>query len=236
MPALPPLAWVAVTTGVALAVSGAAVLIRALVYTSTLGDTSGRWAFMVSVVQLGILLAASLVLAGVAWYSALRLSESRQQLHDLAIRDPLTSVYNRRYFREVYASEVQRAQRTGAPFSVAMLDLDGFKRLNDTKGHTVGDAVLVSFADLLRSSMRSVDILARYGGDEFVVLMPTTTAENAKTALSRLERNLSEWRPPVAPDGLRVSIGVSTSDGTTEVLEQADTMMYRAKKERAAVG
>lgn len=216
-----------------MALAGITVLLRAFVQTSALAGGPGRTGVLFRLIELSVLLAVTLVLAGVAWWLVLRLRESHRQLQDLAIRDPLTGLYNRRYFREVYAAEVQRAQRTGGPFSVAMLDLDGFKLLNDTKGHSVGDVVLAAFADLLRSSMRSVDVLARYGGDEFVILMPMTNTENAATALQRMERNLARWRPQSLPEGLRVSVGVSTWDGHTEVLEQADMKMYEAKKERA---
>lgn len=207
---------------------------RTLLHSATIA-AEARTQFIATVVELGVLLVVSLVLAGIAWWLVLRLHDSHRQLQDLAIRDPLTGLYNRRYFREVYATEVGRAQRSGVPFSVAMVDIDGFKQLNDTKGHLAGDAVLVSFAELLRASLRSVDILARYGGDEFVVLMPMTTADNAKAALNRLTRNLAHWRPKEAPHGLRVSIGVSTWDGGAEVLEQADRMMYQVKRVQSGV-
>jgi diguanylate cyclase (GGDEF)-like protein len=194
-----------------------------------------RIIFATTLVELGVLLVVALTMAGIAWTLVLRLQESQRQLRDLAIRDPLTGLYNRRYFREVYASEVQRARRTGQPFSVAMLDLDGFKRFNDTNGHTAGDGVLESFAEVLRTSLRSVDILARYGGDEFVVLMPSTVRANAETAMARLERVLDQWRPLGAPDGIHVSIGVSTWDAFTEALEQADMRMYEVKRARTIV-
>lgn len=223
---------IAAATGASLATAGVVVFLRALEHVRRLNNLDERAAYALSLIELGALLACSLVLAGVAWWLVLRLRESHRQLQDLALRDPLTGLYNRRYFREVYAAEVQRARRTGIPFSVAMIDLDGFKRLNDTRGHTVGDAVLDSFAALLRAAMRSVDILARYGGDEFVVLMPMTNAEHAQAAMKRLERHLNRWQTLELPEGISVSTGVSTWDGHTEVLEQADMNMYEAKKDR----
>lgn len=220
---------VVIVLGATLAAIGLVTVIRALAQTGAM-PIGARSEFVWSLVTLGVVVVASLTLAGVAWWLVLRLQESRRQLREMAIRDPLTGVYNRRYFREVYAAEIQRAKRTGEPLSIAMLDLDGFKLLNDTLGHLAGDAVLVSFAEVLRSSMRSVDILARYGGDEFVILMPSTSAEHARKGTARLEANLATWRPPHTPVGLKVSIGLATQDEAGEALEEADRLMYESKK------
>ncbi len=221
--------------GATLAAIGLLAVVRALSHIVAM-PIGARSEYVWSLVTLGVVTAASLTLAGVAWWLVLRLQESRRQLRELAIRDPLTGLYNRRYFREVYATEIERAKRTGEPLSIAMLDLDGFKHLNDTRGHLAGDAVLVSFAEVLRGSMRSVDVLARYGGDEFVILMPSTTAEHARRAIARLRTNLADWRPPHAPVGLRVSIGLATQDEAGEALEQADRLMYESKKLQGIAG
>jgi diguanylate cyclase (GGDEF)-like protein len=215
------------------AVASTVVVVQAWYNVSDFTGLDARQTYATSLIQLGILLAAALTMAGIAWWLVVRLHESQRLLRDLAVRDPLTGLYNRRYFREVYAAEMQRARRSGVPFSVAMLDLDGFKAFNDTNGHAAGDEVLESFADVLRASVRSGDVLARYGGDEFVLLMPSTTAGNASTAIARLERNLAQWRPLGAPKGLYVSIGVSTWDAFTEPLERADMRMYESKRDKA---
>ena len=217
------------------AVASTVVIVRGWLHVNRMVGGETRLIFTTTLVELGVLLLVALALAGIAWTLVLRLQESQRQLRDLAIRDPLTGLYNRRYFREVYASEVQRARRTGQPFSVAMLDLDGFKRFNDTNGHTAGDGVLESFAEVLRSSLRSVDVLARYGGDEFVVLMPSTPHPNAERAMARLQGVLAQWRPLGAPAGIHVSIGVSTWDPLTEPLEHADMRMYEAKRARSVI-
>ncbi len=222
--------------GVALAVAGVTILLRMLFETERLTGTQ-RPEIILNLVSLGLLLAAALGLAAIAWWMVVRLHKSRQQLREsarqlqhLSFRDPLTGLYNRRYFFEAYLSELARAQRTGLPFSVAMLDLNRFKRLNDSTGHAAGDALLVSFADALRASVRSVDIVARYGGDEFVILMPSTNTEHAHAGIARLEHDLARWQPGTVPEAPRASIGVSTWEGTSDVLEQADFKMYEAKK------
>ncbi|HXF81381.1 MAG TPA: GGDEF domain-containing protein [bacterium] len=217
------------------AIASAAVVIRGWLHLSQLAGGQTRLIFASTLIELGVLLLIAVAMAGVAWVLVLRLQESQRQLRDLAIRDPLTGLFNRRYFRDVYAAEVQRARRTGHPFSVAMLDLDDFKRFNDTNGHTAGDGVLESFAEVLRRSLRSVDVLARYGGDEFVVLMPATPRAGAEAAMARLRRVLQQWRPLGAPEGIQVSVGVSTWDPLTEPLEQADSRMYEAKRARAVI-
>lgn len=220
--------------GVALAAAGAVVIVRAFEI-GRATEAAKRAEYLPRIVELSVLFSASLVLAGIAWWLVVRLAGSRRQLQELAIRDSLTGLHNRRYFREMYARETARAKRTGALYSVAMLDVDDLKQINDTRGHLAGDAVLASFAELLRTSMRSVDLVARYGGDEFVILMPSTTAVNARAALARFQHHLRQWRHEFAPQGLRVSIGVSTWDGKTEILEEADREMYRDKQRRESI-
>gem|GEM_PF-2166996 len=232
---LPQTTFAGILLAAAVAVASTSVVVRGWLHLSQMAGGQTRLFFATTLVELGLLLLVALLMAGIAWVLVLRLQESQRQLHDLAIRDPLTGLYNRRYFREVYASEVLRARRTGHSFSVAMLDLDDFKRFNDTNGHVAGDGILESFAEVLKVSLRSVDVLARYGGDEFVVLMPGTGAAAAQAVVSRLERVFAQWRPLGAPDGMAVSIGVSTWDTFTEPLEQADMRMYEAKRARVLI-
>ena len=104
-----------------------------------------------------------------------RLRESREQLERLSVTDSLTGLYNRRHLMERLRNETSRARRTGRPFAVLMLDLDHFKEYNDTHGHLGGDEVLTRVAAVLLASTRQVDCVSRYGGEEFLLLLPDTT-------------------------------------------------------------
>ena len=170
--------------------------------------------------------------AGMALENA-RLYETAR---DLADRDPLTGFFNHRYLHERLAGEVVRAVRTRRPLSVVMLDLDDFKLVNDTFGHLYGDRVLVHVADLIRSTLRGSDVAARYGGDEFALILPETGHDDAARAAERI---LEAFRAsPFAADGrqpfpLGASIGIATHprDGrsATELIAVADTGLYGSK-------
>jgi diguanylate cyclase (GGDEF)-like protein len=157
---------------------------------------------------------------------------------NLADRDPLTGFFNHRYLHERLSEEVVRAIRTRRPLSVVMLDLDDFKLVNDTFGHVYGDRVLVYVAETIRGSLRASDVAARYGGDEFAVILPETTAPEAATVAERI---LAAFRDhPFSADGrspipVGTSIGVSTHPGdgrsATELIAAADGALYVAKAE-----
>lgn len=166
--------------------------------------------------------------------SNLRLRES---LRLQSIRDPLTSLYNRRYLEESLAREIARCGRRGFPLSVLMLDVDHFKQFNDTHGHAGGDALLAAVGQLLSSRLRGEDIACRYGGEEFTVILPeadhTTAlrhAEELRLAMSQLSVPFSgRTLPPVT-----TSIGVATYplDGVAglTLVRKADAALYRAKR------
>ena len=158
-------------------------------------------------------------------------------LQELAIRDGLTGLYNRRYLDETLEREVSRARREGSPLSLVMLDIDHFKRVNDTYGHQVGDEVLKMLARTLAVDIRAEDVACRYGGEEFLILLPNMPLE---TALARAEA----WRHAVAslsvvhgnfPIRFTISLGVSAypEHGKTpdELTRCADQALYRAKRE-----
>ncbi len=172
--------------------------------------------------------------AGMALENA-RLYEAARNLAD---RDPLTGFYNHRFLHERLGEEVVRAQRARRPLSMLMLDLDDFKLVNDTFGHLFGDRVLTFTADLIRSTLRASDIPARYGGDEFAILLPETDRDEACSAAERIlaafrdRPFVGEQRGPVP---IAASIGVATypADGRTptELIAAADEALYRVKRD-----
>jgi diguanylate cyclase (GGDEF)-like protein len=149
-----------------------------------------------------------------------------------ARRDPLTGLLNRRGFLEIAGQEVERSRRFRHSMTVAYLDCDDFKIVNDTRGHDVGDRLLCIIAGVMQSSLRALDVPARVGGDEFVVLLPETEADEARDTLERLRAAV---RAALTPAGYAVtlSIGAVTlarpPDSVEAVLEHADRVMYRAK-------
>lgn len=107
-------------------------------------------------------------------------------LAEQATRDPLTGLYNRRYFDETLADHIAAATRYGRPLSLVLLDIDNFKQINDTQGHQAGDTVLKHFANHLKSIVRQADIVCRYGGDEFAILLPETTKNQVQRFVERI--------------------------------------------------
>jgi len=148
--------------------------------------------------------------------------------------DPLTDLLNRRGVIAALGHQLERARRSGAPLSVLMLDIDGFKQLNDTHGHAAGDAVLRNIARALTAAVRAVDVVGRLGGDEFVVIVP----DGDEAAASGLAKRIAVLEvPPVAIGAaeieVRVSAGVATlraGESIEELLDRADRAMYRRKR------
>ena len=152
-----------------------------------------------------------------------------------ALLDPLTGIYSRLTLQKRFQEEVNRSRRYGEPLAVLMLDLDHFKSINDAFGHTRGDAVLLEFVARLKALIREADILFRYGGDEFVALLPKTTRQKASALAERLLAEICSatfgGNPPL---NLSLSIGVSSypEDGDTPqvLFEKADQRTYLAKR------
>jgi diguanylate cyclase (GGDEF)-like protein/PAS domain S-box-containing protein len=154
--------------------------------------------------------------------------EAQAQL--LAVTDPLTGLGNYRRLLDVLHAEIERSGRTGRPFAILLLDLDGLKKINDSYGHLVGSQALCRLADVLRVFCRSIDTAARYGGDEFAIILPETTAAAALLVASRIRSRIATERLEPA---LSVSIGVAVcpQDGETveALLRAADRGLYAMK-------
>ncbi|HTD28064.1 MAG TPA: diguanylate cyclase, partial [Xanthomonadaceae bacterium] len=160
----------------------------------------------------------------------------REQLRNQSIRDPLTGLFNRRYLEETMERELARTARNGQPLAVIAIDVDHFKSFNDTHGHEAGDKVLVGLAGVLRGGIRSTDIACRYGGEEFVLLMPESPLPIAIQRVEALRRQTSELRIKVGAIQLgpiTVSSGIAIAPGHGEsgevLLRNADTALYAAK-------
>ena len=162
----------------------------------------------------------------------------RTALREQAIRDPLTGLFNRRYLEETLERELQNAIRRNRPVSVLMLDLDYFKRCNDEFGHDGGDLLLRSIGEFLRSHTRAEDISCRYGGEEFVVVMPEATADDAFQRAEQLREGIKQLKIKHRSrflDPVTLSIGLACSaQGLFEapvLIRAADAAFYRAKHE-----
>jgi diguanylate cyclase (GGDEF)-like protein len=181
-----------------------------------------------------LLALCSLVTAGLTSQLISALGTANARLRDLSQHDELTNLYNRRYVMNRLADELARIRRTPALLSIAMVDLDGFKRVNDEDGHDAGDAVLRAAAEALIAATRSTDVVARYGGDEFLVLLPNTDPEGARAVAGRmLDRTRDATRRvcPVIPVSASVGItALRASDDPAAVIRRVDELLYSAKR------
>lgn len=196
---------------------GSAELMGGKVYSDTL---AGYWNIFV---RLGVFLIINQLVGEVR----------KELLHtkELSQKDGLTGAANRRYFTELAEAELVRTLRYQRNVALAYIDLDNFKTVNDTLGHEVGDSLLKQLVDTLRDNLRKPDIVARIGGDEFLILMPETDQEQSRVVVDRLlEKCRTEFRKRDLPVAL--SIGVATTGGKTgfiELLKLSDAQMYRSK-------
>jgi diguanylate cyclase (GGDEF)-like protein len=160
-----------------------------------------------------------------------------ERLRDLAIRDSLTELYNHRHAMDLLNNEFERVGRYAAGLSLLMLDLDDFKRVNDEHGHPAGDAVLKEMARLLQETLRTVDSVGRYGGEEFAIILPHTSPEEARATGERIRRKVAShvfW-VGTNPLSVTVSVGVASYptpavDSPESLVREADRALYRAKE------
>jgi diguanylate cyclase (GGDEF)-like protein len=237
--------WLTLRNAVAvwsLGVFGAAVVFYAV--GERMGAPTGS-AFEIFLMWLyfSLILGRCLMVSVAANETRARLAESRRQLSDtleqvqrLASRDELTRALNRRSLEAALDRERSRAERSGAPFCIAMIDLDRFKAVNDSYGHAAGDAVLRGFAAAVHDTMRMTDVFGRYGGEEFLLILVGTAAPEALEAVERIRVAIAahDWRA-IAPDApVTMSAGVAAfrkGETIEQLLYRADQALYQAKRE-----
>ena len=167
-----------------------------------------------------------------------RIVKDRLQIWELTDQvnvDGLTGLYNRRWLRNVLANLLEQARKNEQPLCVLMIDVDRFKRYNDDHGHPGGDQALIAMGEILKTSVRPYDFATRYGGEEFLILLPNTTLDEGLVVAQRI-RQATEKKTIAYPDGLplpgiTVSIGLAVSEceSVTELIAAADAQLYRAK-------
>jgi diguanylate cyclase len=166
--------------------------------------------------------------------SGLALKEAYRRIEELAELDDLTGSYNRRFIMRFLDDEIMRSHRTKAPCTIALIDLDWFKRVNDTYGHPTGDEVLRTFAITVFANIRGIDRFGRYGGEEFLLVLPDTPDDVATRLLNRLREIIAELDWSAFSPGMRVTVsaGIATlrPDETPDaLLARADRALYQAK-------
>jgi diguanylate cyclase (GGDEF)-like protein len=168
-----------------------------------------------------------------------QVAKARQQIETMAITDELTGIFNRRHLLVRFNQEFERAQRLKKDLGCLMIDIDHFKDINDSYGHLVGDRILKETACLIMSSIRTYDITGRYGGEEFLVVLPDTNVEHALNLAERIRRTIAETLHTRAgitiKDPVTVSIGMASASAedssANDLLLRADNSLYKAKGE-----
>ena len=183
-------------------------------------------------------LEANLSLLAAQAVIAIQKQQAFEKIKALSIRDPLTGVYNRRYLSKALASEIGRSARLGRPLSLILLDIDHFKQINDRFGHIAGDQVLKQLARAFKAVIRPYDVLARFGGEEFMVLMSDTDEENALASAERLRETAAAQKILPGDNSLTCSFGIAIFHGGEEAamtpkqfIRCADIALYQAKRE-----
>ena len=160
-----------------------------------------------------------------------KLEEKFTELEYKASYDSLTNIFNRRKFEEIFTNEITRAKRYFQPLSIILLDIDYFKKVNDTYGHKTGDDVLISLSNILKNSIRSLDILARWGGEEFIIIFPNTSKENATLKAEKIRKSIEE-KIMIKKKKITCSLGVTSfikEDTKDSMFLRVDEALYLAK-------
>jgi diguanylate cyclase (GGDEF)-like protein len=192
-------------------------------------DSSQKSAFTEDDLSLLVSLAATVT-------AAIRNAQLHAEVQKLALTDSMTNIYNRRGFFEIGRREVERSHRFGRPLSAIMFDIDFFKNVNDTYGHANGDHVLRQISDRISKNIREIDILGRYGGDEFTILLPETDMFVATNVAERLRLSIVDAPFDIDEASLRITISLGVAKTTADtidlasLLDQADVALYAAKQ------
>lgn len=162
---------------------------------------------------------------------------TRERIVNLADTDDLTGIWNRRYFRRQLSQEIERARTFGVPLSLVLFDIDDFKQINDSFGHVIGDVVLSEMCGAVHDSLRPTDVLARFGGDEFAVILPHTDLEGAKRVSARILEVVTSLTIPTDEEGaLRCSVSIGLTEfhrddaEASDLVRRADERMYLSKR------
>lgn len=165
------------------------------------------------------------------------LSRAYEKLDLISRKDPLTQLSNRRDFLEKFQYEIHRFERNGKPFSVVLGDIDDFKSVNDNYGHDCGDFVLVNMAKILKSSVRKQDVVGRWGGEEFILLLPEALLAGGKKAAEGIRKKIENetffFKQQKIPLSITITFGVSEFNGTTDIdgcIKKADEALYAGKR------
>lgn len=193
----------------------------------------------VSYINLGSIPLSTLVRVGFFVYFSLHMGllceRTQNKMFTLATRDGLTSLYNQKYFYDNLSYLLGQAHKDSQPVSLALLDLDNFKEHNDQLGHLIGDQLLKRVSTIVKSNIRSTDVAARYGGDEFVIIFPNTDCKSALQVSERIRRSIEEDEVLQDAMPLSVSVGVAVfpEDGATpsDLFDAVDKSLYRAKNQ-----
>ncbi|SHO47885.1 GGDEF domain-containing protein [Desulfopila aestuarii] len=198
--------------------------------TQTVIATPIQWIFLAHPFIFGCLFG---ILGTVRHHKDEEVQKLIEELKMMSILDPLTGLSNRRYFTDEFEDELARIERKNTPLALIFLDLDHFKNVNDTHGHRIGDEILRLTASHLRTNCRPYDIPARWGGEEFIILLPDTTEKTAATFAERIRQDFTRKISPTMPITVTVSIGVTAfkpGDTLEYFVDRADKALYHAKR------
>ena len=197
------------------------------------GESAGTQGYALAII-IPAIIASSVSYVNISMY--FELERSRQDIHTLAITDDLTQIFNRRHFFELAQRELERSRRNGHPLAIVLFDIDDFKEVNDSHGHLAGDIVLRETCQACRVIVRSYDVFARFGGEEFIFLLPDTDEPRAIVVADRLRQVIAE-RVVFFDTGnvqMTISIGIAIfnpkKDTLDDIISRADSALYQAKE------